>query len=289
MKGLGTDEDSLINVLCRRSNEQRMEIIRRYLLDEIRSETSGNFGRILISLLMPRNEFYARELHDAMAGLGTDDDALIEIMCALSNSDIRDVSLLYKQMFGKTLEQDVKGDTSGDYRCLLTLLLKANRDESEAVDMKAAVVDARALKKAGVDKWGTDEKTFIEIMGLRSFRQIKQIAEEYKTLTGNTLEKDISSEFSGDIKHALLAILSFAEHPVGYFADRLHKSMAGLGTNDKSLVRIAVTRCEIDMLDIREEFQKKHGKTLSSFIEDDTSGDYRSALYALTGEIRSCE
>lgn len=287
MKGFGTDEDSLVNVLCRRSNEQRMEILRSYLIDEIRSETSGNFGKILIGLLMPKTEFYARELRDSMAGMGTDDDALIEIMCTLSNCEIRDVSLLYEQMFGKTLEQDIRDDTSGDYKRLLTLLLKANRDESTTADVNAAVTDAKALKKAGIDKWGTDEKTFIEIMCLRSYTQIKLISEEYMKITGHTLEKDIKSEFSGDIKHSLLAILSFALHPIGYFADRLHKSMAGLGTNDKSLVRIAVTRCEIDMMDIKEEFHNKHGQALSSFIGEDTSGDYKNALFALTGEFKS--
>lgn len=264
-----------------------MEILRSYLIDEIRSETSGNFGKILIGLLMPKTEFYARELKDAIAGMGTDDDALIEIMCTLSNREIRDVSLLYEQMFSKTLEQDIKDDTSGDYKRLLTLLLKANRDESTTIDIKAVVADAKALKKAGIDRWGTDEKTFIEIMCLRSYAQIKLISEEYMKMTAHTLEKDIISEFSGDIKHALLAILSFALYPVGYFADRLHKSMAGFGTNDKSLVRIAVTRCEIDMMDIKDEFQKKHGQTLASFITDDTSGDYKDALYALTGEFTS--
>jgi hypothetical protein len=52
----------------------------------------------------------------------------------------------------------------------------------------------------------------------------------------------------------------------GFFAERLHNSMAGLGTKDKALIRIMVTRCEVDMVDIKNAFQNKYGKTLESFI-----------------------
>jgi annexin A7/11 len=63
--------------------------------------------------------------------------------------------------------------------------------------------------------------------------------------------------------------------------------MAGFGTYDRDLIRLVVTRCEVDMADIKEEFNKKYGKTLKSFIKGDTSGDYKHALYALIGENRS--
>jgi hypothetical protein len=51
-----------------------------------------------------------------------------------------------------------------------------------------------------------------------------------------------------------------------FFAERLYESMAGLGTKDQALIRITVTRCEIDMVDIKNAFQSKYGKTLESFI-----------------------
>lgn len=54
---------------------------------------------------------------------------------------------------------------------------------------------------------------------------------------------------------------------VDFFADRLHHSMAGMGTNDKTLVRIIVSRSEIDLGDIKEAFQNKFGKSLESWIK----------------------
>ena len=40
----------------------------------------------------------------------------------------------------------------------------------------------------------------------------------------------------------------------------------GLGTHDDTLIRVVVSRCEIDMVQIKDEFQRQFGKSLDSFI-----------------------
>lgn len=102
MKGFGTDEDAIINIICRRSNEQRQVIQRDFktnfgkdLMDDIKSETSGNFETLLVSLLTPIVTFYCKELHDAIAGIGTKEEVLIEILCTLSNYEINVIKDAY--------------------------------------------------------------------------------------------------------------------------------------------------------------------------------------------------
>lgn len=51
-----------------------------------------------------------------------------------------------------------------------------------------------------------------------------------------------------------------------YFAKRLHESMEGFGTNDSALIRIVATRCEIDMVDIKNSFMSMYGKSLEAEI-----------------------
>ena len=43
--------------------------------------------------------------------------------------------------------------------------------------------------------------------------------------------------------------------------------MAGLGTKDSHLIRLIVTRCEIDLQDIKVAFQEKYGQSLRDWIK----------------------
>ncbi|XP_016925323.2 annexin B11 isoform X1 [Drosophila suzukii] len=294
MKGFGTDEDALIEIICRRTNEQRQEFQRQYkthfgkdLIEDIKSETSGNFEKLLVGLLRPIVDFYCAELNDAMAGLGTDEEVLIEILCTLSNMEIYTIKNQYLRLYGAHLESELKSETSGNFKRLLTSLCTAARDESGRVDPNAAKNDARELLKAGELRVGTDESMFNMILCQRNYQQLKMIFQEYENMTGHSLEKAIKKEFSGDVMEGLIAIYRCVTNKAEYFASRLHKSMAGIGTNDTQLIRVIITRSEIDMTDIKVAFERLYGKSLKSWIKGDTSGHYKHALYALVGEQRS--
>lgn len=289
MKGLGTDEDALINVLAYRSSPQRAEIVAAYktmfgkdLAEDIKGDTSGNFCEALKGLLHTPAAFDAHMLRNAIKGLGTDEDVLIEILCTRSNAQIQEIKKVYQEKFGKDLEKDIVGDTSGNFKRLMVSLVQANRSDSKDVDRNMAHQDAKALYQAGEQKWGTDESQFNKILASRSFPQLRATFEEYKKISKKDMEEVLKSEFSGDILSGLKTIVRCVKNRFDHFARQLQKTMSGVGTDDSTLIRIIISRCEIDLVDIKKAFQEKEGKSLEDLITDETSGDYQRLLLALT-------
>ena len=74
-----------------------------------------------------------------------------------------------------------------------------------------------------------------------------------------------------------------ARNRAEFFAQRLHLCLRGLGTKDRNLIRIIVTRCDIDLGNIKREYEKLFGKSLQADVQGDTSGDYKQALLTLIG------
>lgn len=57
-----------------------------------------------------------------------------------------------------------------------------------------------------------------------------------------------------------------ADNKAEYFAKRLHKSMVGLGTRENDLTRVLVSRCEIDLANIRKEYETHFKKPLAKAV-----------------------
>ncbi|KAK1154219.1 annexin A4 [Acipenser oxyrinchus oxyrinchus] len=290
MKGVGTDESAIIEVLAKRTIAQRQLIKQAFkkavgkdLLDELKGELTGNFEKVVLGLLMPSPVYSAYELRNAIKGAGTDEGCLIDILASQNNQEMRAIVAAYKNEYGKDLEEDVCSDTSGMFQRVLVSLLTANRDESDRVDQAQAVQDAKDMYEAGEARWGTDEVKFLTVLCIRNRQHLLRVFEEYQKISNRDIEESIKREMSGNLEDAFLAIVKCLRNKPAFFAERLYKSMKGLGTTDSILIRVMVSRCEIDMLDIKAQFQKMYGKTLYSFIKGDCSGDYRNILLQLCG------
>jgi len=290
MKGIGTNEDAIIKVLTTHNNAQRQDMRAKYktlfgkdLIECLKSELGGKFEDAVLAMMTPSDKFLALELRRAMAGTGTDEVALIEILCR-SNAEIRAIKNVYEnELFkGRHLEKDIMSETSGHFKRLLVAQCNSSREETP-VDMAKAEVDAKAIWEAGEKKLGTDESVFNQVLCTRSYPQLKAIFERYRALTGKGILDTIKREMSGDLRDGFTAIVNYCWDPKWYFAERLYLSMKGAGTNDKQLIRNIVSRSEIDLKDVSKSFQKQYGKPLSDFIKGDCSGDYRKLLLAILG------
>lgn len=288
MKGMGTNEKAIIAILGNRTYHQRHAISIQYkqsfgrdLMEDLHSETSGNFRKTLKALMTHPIEYDAWTVHQAIKGIGTDEKDLIEILVTRSNEQIKLINKAYKQKYKETMEKDLIGDTSGDFKRLMVSLNNGSRDESGTVDRGLAQKDAADLYHAGEKKVGTDESTFNRIIVSRNFQQLVATCEEYEKVCKKTLEKVLKSELSGNLLAGMQAIIEFARDPPSYFAHLLKKTMDGFGTNDNDLIRLVVSRSEVDLKDIREAFHAHYGNTLKSWIEGDCDGDYKRLLLAI--------
>jgi len=131
IEGWGTCDIGLITLLVHLSEQKREvlrntynEIFSRDLIEDICSDTSGDYKRALCALVRPCPDVWADALKSSMAGIGTADNLLVNWMC-ISKDRMDEVRESFANQNGKSLVQWLEGDCSADYQ--KTLVAIANR------------------------------------------------------------------------------------------------------------------------------------------------------------------
>ncbi|KAG8455253.1 hypothetical protein GDO86_001449 [Hymenochirus boettgeri] len=291
IKAKGVDEGTIIDILTKRTNAERQNIRSAYQqltgksLDvALEKALKGRLEDVVLSLLKTPAQFDAHELKGAIKGLGTDEDCLIEILASRNNHEIREINKVYREEFKADLSKDITGDTSGDFRKTLLVLAKGERNEDARVNDEQADNDARALYEAGEKRKGTDVSTFIDILTTKSFPHLQKVFQRYARYSKNDLNKAIDLEMKGDLEKCLMSIVKCASSKPAYFAERLFLAMKGSGTRHKDLIRVLVSRSEIDLQEVKTSFKRMYGKSLRQAVLDEKlKGDYETIVVALCG------
>lgn len=136
-KGLGTNEDLAIEILCTRSDAEIKEIASRYesmfrqtLAARVHSEFGGKVRLCLETILRGRSDepmedipSLVKQLYDAgEKKLGTDEKTFIRILAGHSHAVVQQIADQYLKSHGKTLVAVIKSEFSFDQkRCMLAL------------------------------------------------------------------------------------------------------------------------------------------------------------------------
>ncbi|XP_076460206.1 annexin A4-like [Babylonia areolata] len=292
----------------------------RDLIEDIKGELSGDYEELVMALFVSPAEYDAWCVKEAIYGPGTDEQALIEIFMTRTNAQVQEMrqaypNVLNKHYHGKTpkIEKDIEDDCSGDFKRLLISASQGGRYEipkdrledaveeimnpetnegtgmfqvnyKKLADMGKAEREAKQLVEAGEDRWGTDEETFIRIFATRNYYQMRETWNQYVKLTQRDILNSVDRETSGDFKSGLRAIVMNIRCRPMFFAEKLKKSMKGLGTDERTLIRIIVSRSEIDMVQIKQCFLELTKKTLWRWLKEDTSFNFKKLLQKIVGK-----
>ncbi|XP_045611206.2 annexin B9 isoform X2 [Procambarus clarkii] len=229
MKGVGTDEATIINILTSCTNDQRKVLQQAYnrayekdLTKDLKKELSGDFEDVIVALMTPEADYLAQELHDACKH--KNGRVMVEILFTADNFLIKSIKSAYERLFSTSLEESLTKATSETFQALMQRVVEAKRSDT--------------------------------------------VNEDFGRVIANELYNDVDC----------------LENRYVFFAESLHKAMAGQGTKDQDLIRLVVSRCEVDLGNIKTEYHNLYDKLLENDIKADTSGDYRKVLLALVGE-----
>ncbi|KAF8069861.1 hypothetical protein FPV67DRAFT_1485094 [Lyophyllum atratum] len=294
-KGFGTNDDLLIKTMTH-IPILHMDALADYyvtkhgkrLVDLLDSETSSYFGMGIHALATGPLAWDVELLNKALAGAGTNEDLLTEILLGRTNEDIYRLTMAFRYKYGTDLSVKIKGDLSGKTERLFMIALNAQRPHDDApVDQAAVTRDIEAIFNAGQGKSGTDQMVFFDILLTRSQPHLSAViggyGNKYRSLT-----KVIKSEFSGHMRDSLLYVVEGAKPKrdgKGIWRDAklIDKAMVGFGTRDTELVwRIVRAHWDPTRLHaIKEAYTRRTRKTLEERVGKETSGAYKKLMLAL--------
>ena len=308
IKGLGTDEATLITILCTLEEEDIMPLqiafssrYERSMEQAVLSETSGKFKRVLLLAGCDGvGESYAKVINSAISGLGTDTKAIIRLMVTATPEQLDATREAYSRLYKKDLIRAVGSEwkVSGDFKRIVQALAKrhpANVNDEEEIDYSA---DVQAMRDA-VEGMGTDEAAVIALLANKTHKQIEDFREAYKIETGELLRERIRDETTGLFesklfRETLMGLLTPREEQIAIY---LQEAFAGWVSNDDwGLISMLVHRSDEEREAIRNKYIECHGADLIADIRSNCSGDYEDALVAciapktrtLARGIRTC-
>jgi annexin A7/11 len=130
----GTDETGLFKILCASPPEYLKKLNLNYaekhgftLVKALETELGGDVKKAsmyMLNMKVKPYETVANLIETACKGMGTNE--LLLTCCIIRYQSImKEVMLAYIELFGKTIQDRVRGEVGGDYRALLLAVLEA--------------------------------------------------------------------------------------------------------------------------------------------------------------------
>ncbi|NXW24543.1 ANX10 protein, partial [Circaetus pectoralis] len=286
LQGISCEKDVLIDILTQRCNSQRLMIAEAYrdmygrdLIMDLKENLSHHFKEVMVGLMYPPASYDAHELWHALKGVDTEEKCLIDILASRSNMEIFQMKEAYLMQYNNDLQQDIDSETSGHFRDTLMNLAQGTRMEGYA-DPSTAAQDAMILWEACQQKTGEHKNLLQMILCNKSYQQLWMALPSFIFQGPQSQQKFFYNNLMFTCCNSSLLVLCVRDKP-SYFAYRLYNAIHDLGFHNKTVIRILIARSEIDLMNIRQRYKERYGKSLFHDIKHFASGHYESALLAI--------
>lgn len=220
LKGAGTDEDLLNEVLLGRSNADIQAIKHAYhytyhrnleydVRDDLSAKTERLFSMVLSATraeesapVIPQSiDADVTEIHRCTeARIGAEQLTVCSILTQRSENQIRAIAHAYEHKYRRPLEQVFISEFSGHMEDALVQMVRCGTDRA----MRDAINIEKAMSGAGTK----DEKLVMRIVKLHwNQAHVQQVKGAYKAKYRQDLVARVRGETSGDYERCLVAML----------------------------------------------------------------------------------
>ena len=220
VKGLGTDEKSLIEILTMRNSDEIQLIRNRYseifpkrdLLKDVEDDTSGYFRKLLNSLITEKrsknknpdenlSKKNAENLYNAFENKNNENQQKIitEIFTTKSKEEIEKIAKYFVSISGLTLLKAIEKYFKGDVKRTLEAIIYSLECPSEYF--------AKRINESIVGL-GTDNVSLIRILVTRFGVDLYKIKQYYVRNYKKDIDTDIKKDTSGEYRDLLVEIVN---------------------------------------------------------------------------------
>ncbi|KAL4280575.1 hypothetical protein GQ457_03G028730 [Hibiscus cannabinus] len=226
---------------------------------------------------LPSPEEDSQQLKKAFIGLGTDEDAIIEILGLRDVNQRKKIRETYHQLYNETLFDGLTKEISGDFEKAVTLW---TYDPCE----RDARLANEALKSK---KMGTKHLEIIVEMSCASSPQhLVAVRKAYCALFDCSIEEDILVSVPMPLRKILVGLVTSYRYDkemvdkdvANLEANRLHEAIETKELAHDDVVYILSTRNFYQLRATFERYKEKHGNPIDEDIMKSGKGDLESLL-----------
>ncbi|ESQ41208.1 hypothetical protein EUTSA_v10014146mg [Eutrema salsugineum] len=218
----------------------------------------------------------AESIKKACQGWGTDEKTIISILGHRNLFQRKLIRQAYQEIYHEDLIHQLKSELSGDFeRAICLWVLDPPERDAHLANL--------ALQKPGLDY-----KVLVEIACMRSPEDLLAARRAYRCLYKRSLEEDLASRTTGDIRKLLVAMATAYKYD-GEEVDEvlaqseasiLHDEIRGNAVDHEETISVLSTRSSVQLSAIFNSYKDIYGRSITKDLLKHPTNEYLSALRA---------